>query len=142
MIREPAGIRQGGCLRSALAYVLGLGEGEVPDFEADPTPYSWYEAVRAFLASHGRQWHIHAPWPRPGLYVAYGWSPRGPWKHVVVMRDGAVEYDYEGGAGVLTETLEVWTFDPIEPSTRLDTSAGGRDTEIVVHTRCLLPQIG
>lgn len=99
----------GNCLQAAIASLLGLDLDVVPHFVAvdhyggEPYP----QHLRRFLAVHG--WtRLGGVDPEPGeLYCAIGPSPRGPWHHIVIHRDGELVHDpHPDGTGITAVACE------------------------------------
>lgn len=104
----------GNCLQAAVASVLDLELDDVPHFVAVPGENGeWWRAMRRWAQDQGFDFaYIDSlddvtAWGSIRHAIASGESPRGPWKHVVVVDvAGAVVHDPhpEGKGAGLVET--------------------------------------
>lgn len=109
-------VAHGNCWEACIASILELPLSAVPDIGGDP---QWWLTMHTWLRdAHGLTcWPLEATlragdpdyvWPiAPGHYVGIGQSPRGDWKHAVVMCNGVVAHDpYPDGAALRIEEIE------------------------------------
>lgn len=119
---------KGNCWAACVASVLEMPLSEMPDVEFESTEgMPGDEDVKRFWKKW-REWLAERnlglqrmtlgeghPFP-PGILIVTGQSPRGPWQHSVVYRDGELAHDPhpEGGGVLKVETIDLLY--PLDPT--------------------------
>ena len=110
--------RQGNCLSACVASLLHLRLDQVPHFaEYEPdTPNAWWALLVGFMAGRGlAPTELDDPGDaEPGevVFVA-GPSPRGPFWHQVLYRDGVLWHDPHPSRDGLVAVTEVLAWRPV-----------------------------
>ena len=115
------GRENGNCFAACVASLFEVHIDEVPNFCAFEGPLAWYDAARAWCRSWGYDLGTigtldtvtHWADTPPGDHaIASVPSPRGPWKHcVVVDRHGVVVHDPYPGAPIGHHAADAIEFD-------------------------------
>lgn len=108
------GDQRGDCLRACVASLFGLPLAEVPHFVAHD---DWWGCLEGWLAGRNMAvtWIEGGPtvWHTP--YIATGKSPRGPFKHAVIERNGDLIHDpHPSGAGLDGDRQGVYLVTPLD----------------------------
>ncbi len=108
---EVPGSVRGNCLQACVASIFDLPLDQVPHFVAQQ---NWWGSLEAWLGERGLV-PIWVPrgdvFPWNAHYLATGNSPRGPFKHVVVERNGEMVHDpHPDGTGLDGPRTGVYLF--------------------------------
>lgn len=115
----------GDCWRTSIACILGLHPATVPNFARF---YSWMDEARLWLADRGLDYGVTPSpawvlensdaYPVDQLFIATGQSPRGDWRHCVVMNRALelIHDPHPSGDGLaniqIVELITTWPLFP------------------------------
>jgi hypothetical protein len=113
------GLPDGNCLAACVASLLHLDITEVPNF-CQGQEEGWFGRMLDWLRPLG----LAAFWfkgpPTHHLaecpVIVSGVSPRGPWLHAVIWRDGAIVHDPHPSRAGIGDVEDTIVFVPLDPA--------------------------
>lgn len=112
----------GNCFQTCVASLLEIDAGIIPDLDLDVSDEEWWNSIRCWLNTHG--WDIIPMNTEEArtllvLGIAVGRSPRGPFNHAVVWKNGTMVHDpHPCGGGLIGEPKYVAFLIPRDPAKR------------------------
>lgn len=126
----------GDCLRACVASILELPIEQVPNFQQEDGNIHWYDRWQGWLAQFNLGWlswqyDQAVPWFPPGYAIVGADSPRGPFKHAIVVYDGKIVWDpspmREQGVGQWRDVTVFMALDPSQSVRRVQEMLGAKN---------------